>query len=291
MPIVRQLSIENVNTYCQEAISPHKNKSLNEYLKFCRDIDGHHIMRQVIALVVRGTMGNSGISPKTYFKCSQTSHFKRDCRKSLVSSHKVLGLCPRCKKGSRWANKCKSKADAQGNPLPWCWGMGSMVHFGSPHRQVYRAMDTPVTQPIQFVLQRNSFMFRTLSEGPDTLDLCASAQAVLTPQIGPQAISSRIYRPISSGSIGLLVGHSNALLKIIRVIPGVIDEYTPGEIKDMVEALNGVTFILQGSCIVQLVLMPKVQTNNPSLNPVREGFGSTRKSLACWVSILEFCLC
>lgn len=37
-PIVRHLAFENANRYCQEAIHPHKNKSLNGYLKFCRDI-------------------------------------------------------------------------------------------------------------------------------------------------------------------------------------------------------------------------------------------------------------
>lgn len=125
MPIVRQLAFKNANRYFQEAVCPHKNKSLNEYLKFCRDIYGHHIMRQVIALVVRGPMGNSGVPPKTCFKCSQTSHFKRDCSKSLVSfSHMVPGLCPRCKKESHWTNKYRSKVDTQGNPLPVVLGNG-----------------------------------------------------------------------------------------------------------------------------------------------------------------------
>lgn len=106
--------------------------------------------------------------------------------------------------------------------------------------------------------------------------------------MAPQAISSGIYGPLSSGSVGLLMEHSSALLKVIKVIPGIIDKDTPGESKIMVEALKGVTVILQGSCIAQLVLMPKLQTNNPFLNPEREGgFGSVRKSLAFWVSILE----
>lgn len=132
MPIVRQLAFNNANRYFQEAICPHKNKSLNEYLKSCRDIDGHHIMRQVIALVVREPMGNSCVPPKTCFKCGQTSHFKRDCSKSLVSfSHKVPGLCPRCKKESHWTNKYRSKVDTQGTHSPWCWEMGSRVCFAS----------------------------------------------------------------------------------------------------------------------------------------------------------------
>lgn len=75
--------------------------------------------------------------------------------------------------------------------------------------------------------------------------------------MGPQAISSGIYGPLSSEFVGLLMGHSTALLKVITVIPGIIDEDTSGESKIMVEAVKGVTVIQQGSCISQIVLMPK----------------------------------
>lgn len=44
------------------------------------------------------------------------------------------------------------------------------------------------------------------------LDHCAFAQVVLTPEIGPQIISG-IYAPLHSGSVGLLMGYSSALLK------------------------------------------------------------------------------
>ena len=58
MPIVKQLAFENANTYCKEAFNPHKAKSLNEYIRLCRDIDGKFIQGQVIAAAVqpRGNM-------------------------------------------------------------------------------------------------------------------------------------------------------------------------------------------------------------------------------------------
>ncbi|ERE61896.1 ubiquitin-conjugating enzyme E2 variant 2-like protein [Cricetulus griseus] len=49
MPIVKQLAFESTNKYCKEALWPHKTRSLNDYIQICRDIDGHHIMGQVIA--------------------------------------------------------------------------------------------------------------------------------------------------------------------------------------------------------------------------------------------------
>ena len=53
MPIVKQLAFENANKYCKEALWPHEEKSLNEYIRICRDIDGHFIQGQVIAAAIR----------------------------------------------------------------------------------------------------------------------------------------------------------------------------------------------------------------------------------------------
>lgn len=93
---------------------------------------------------------------------------------------------------------------------------------------------------------------------------------------------------LPEGTVGLLFGRSSALIKGIRVIPGVIDEDTQGEIKIMVEATKGVTVIPQGARIAQLILTPKFKTNNPFLKEKRgtQGFGSTGP-MACWVSTLD----
>ena len=96
------------------------------------------------------------------------------------------------------------------------------------------------------------------------------------PQMGPQALGTGVYGPLPSGSMGLLLGHSSALMKGIRILPGVIDA-DPGEIKIMVSIERGVVVIPQGDRIAQLVLLPKFHTNNAVFKTSRgnQGFGST----------------
>lgn len=134
--------------------------------------------------------------------------------------------------------------------------------------------------PIQFVPQTNPFISKTLSEvspGSAVLDLCSSTRAVLTPQMGPQAHGTGVHGPLPSGCIGLLVGHSSALMKRIRIFPGVIDSDFTGEIKIMVSVEKDVVVIPQGDRIAQLVLWPWFYTNNPVFKSPRgnQGFGST----------------
>ena len=82
--------------------------------------------------------------------------------------------------------------------------------------------------------------------------------------MGPQALGIGFYRPLPSGSMGLLLGHSSALMKGLRILPGVIDADYTGEIKIMVSIERGVVVIPQGDRIAQLVLLPKFHTNNDS---------------------------
>lgn len=88
--------------------------------------------------------------------------------------------------------------------------------------------------------------------------------------------------------MGLLLGCSSALMKGIRIIPGVIDSDYSGEIKIMVSVQSGVLLIPQGDCIAQLLLLPQFHTKNPSykVNRRDQGFGSTEPG-AFWVSSLE----
>ncbi|KAL6085183.1 hypothetical protein STEG23_010164 [Scotinomys teguina] len=52
MPVIKQLAFENANKYCKEALRTHKNKSLNDMIRICRDIDGNHITGQVLAAAI-----------------------------------------------------------------------------------------------------------------------------------------------------------------------------------------------------------------------------------------------
>lgn len=135
MAIVKQLAYENANKYCKNALRSHRNKSLDDYIKICRNIDPTYIQGmvqgQVIAMALRGegpqgkrNMGGSG--DKTCFKCGGSGHFRRDCPRgcpgnpgtTAFNTARRPGLCPRCKRGNHWANDCRSKTDIQGNPLP-----------------------------------------------------------------------------------------------------------------------------------------------------------------------------
>lgn len=44
MIVIKQLAYENANKCCQLAVHPHRNRSLNDDIQLCRDIDGTHEM-------------------------------------------------------------------------------------------------------------------------------------------------------------------------------------------------------------------------------------------------------
>ncbi|KAL6072168.1 hypothetical protein STEG23_011661 [Scotinomys teguina] len=52
MPVIKQLAFENANKYYKEALRAHKDKSLNDMIRLCRDIDGSHITGQVLAAAI-----------------------------------------------------------------------------------------------------------------------------------------------------------------------------------------------------------------------------------------------
>lgn len=125
MPLVKELAYEQANRWCKEAIRPWKNKDLNVYFKVCRDINESVIQGQVMAAAI--TQGLQGIQqfkqrypPGVCYYCKEPGHVKRECpkRKVLHQEPRKPGICPRCGKGVRWANECRSTKDIQGNPLP-----------------------------------------------------------------------------------------------------------------------------------------------------------------------------
>lgn len=152
MPVIKQLAYENANRYCQEAIRPHRNRSLNDFIWLCKDIDGTHVIGQVIASALRGSQG--GARSKTCFQCRQLGHFKRNCPVCKGAGSQPRGnsgICPKYQKGAPWANECCSKTDIQGNPLPMSEN-GRRGLPQAPKTQVYGTMSRPAV-PIRFIPQ------------------------------------------------------------------------------------------------------------------------------------------
>lgn len=135
MPIIKQLAYENANKYCKDDLHSHKSKSLNDYIKICRNIDPTYIQGVVQGQVIAMTLQEHGLGgkrsqgaskDKSCFKCGGQGYFRREgpgmfqnpSTGAAPRGPQHPGLCPRCKKGSHWASECRSKLDSQGNPLP-----------------------------------------------------------------------------------------------------------------------------------------------------------------------------
>lgn len=68
-----------------------------------------------------------------------------------------------------------------------------------------------------------------------------------------QALPTGVYGPLPEGTMGLVLGRSSALLKGIRILPGVIDVDYKGKTKILTMVEQGVLVIPQGDRMAQLV--------------------------------------
>lgn len=106
--------------------------------------------------------------------------------------------------------------------------------------------------------------------------------------MGIQALSTGVRGPPPPGTMGLLLGRANALLRGVRIHPGLVNPDSEGEIRIMASVERGVVVIPAGDRIAQLILIPVVPCDTLVLKEKREGqcLGETGAS-AFWVATLN----
>ena len=123
------------------------------------------------------------------------------------------------------------------------------------------------------------------------LDFCTTIQAVLTPQMGVQALPMGAFGPIPTGSVCQVLGRSSTAFKGLKtILVIVVSDYT-GEIKVLVAAELGIVIIPEKARVAQLMLLPMFKSNNPFAKDLREnfGFGSTGETGIYQVAELDKC--
>ena len=109
MPLLKQLIFEQCTKECRQAINPYKHKGLEVWMKICRELGGPLSNSGLDAAVMQMSQGRGGQKNNNCFKCGQPGHMKHQCPPLSGSGNqwlKILGLCPKCKKGNHWASDC-----------------------------------------------------------------------------------------------------------------------------------------------------------------------------------------
>ena len=95
------------------------------------------------------------------------------------------------------------------------------------------------------------------------MDLHASSDFLLMPQMGVQPVPVQAPAPLPQGSIGLLLGRGSLTLRGLIVHPGIIDNQHAPEIQVLCSSPDGIFSISKGDRIAQLLLLPGSSHQEP----------------------------
>lgn len=113
-PQFRQLIYEQATQECRAAITPRKNKGLQDRLKICRELVGPLTNAGLAVAILQSQRCPNVNKQKACFNCGKAGHLKRDCP---VRARGAI-LCSRCRKGYHKASECRSVRDIKGKLLP-----------------------------------------------------------------------------------------------------------------------------------------------------------------------------
>lgn len=134
--LVKVLAYENANAVCQAALRPYREKgNISDYIRLCSNIGPSYTQGLAMDAALQEKtvkdilfqqrnqcprQGRAVGSSGSCFVCGRMGHKVKQCpfKRKGVGTKKEPGLCPKCKRGKHWANECRSKKDAHGNPLP-----------------------------------------------------------------------------------------------------------------------------------------------------------------------------
>jgi hypothetical protein len=135
MPLIEQLIYEQATQECRTAITPRKNKGLQDWLRVCRELGGPLTNAGLAAAILQSQKCPSTSKQRACFNCGKIGHLKKNC--PLPERARVATLCSRCGKGYHKASECRSIRDMKGrllppisesdNRLPKKWGCGPPI--------------------------------------------------------------------------------------------------------------------------------------------------------------------
>ena len=112
MPLIEQLIYEQATQECRAAITPRKNKGLQDWLKICRELGGPLTNAGLAAAILQSQRRPNVNKQKACFNCGKAGHLKRDC--PVPERARGAVLCSRCGKGYHKASECRSVRDVKG---------------------------------------------------------------------------------------------------------------------------------------------------------------------------------